>query len=242
MKRVLIVEESRDLRRLLREMLPALFPTWETVAAENLEDAEQRYRSEFFALAILDVDYSGRPGGLEVLRDWTGAARRCPVVATTAAHARVPVIWTLNPAEVLLKPWDVHEIRARLARAAASGAVDVPAVATFVARVDGVEVRPEFVFAGALITSDLQCQFPDGHREKLGAKEYGILAAFAHAPQELVLREHVLREVWGPGANTQSNSLNVYVSRLRRLFAEHGDQFERAVTTEAKVGWRIAPQ
>lgn len=242
MKRVLIVEESRDLRRLLLEMLPALFPAWETVGADSLEDAEHRYRSEIFALAILDVDYAGPPSGVDVLREWTGAVRRCPVVATTTAHARVPVIWALNPAEVLLKPWDVHEIRARLARAAASGAPVTPAAAPFVARVDGVEVRPEFAFAAAVITPDLQCRFPDGHREKLGAKEYGILAAFAHAPRELVLREYVLREVWGPGANTQSNSLNVYVSRLRRLFAEHGGQFERAVTTEAKVGWRIAAQ
>lgn len=237
MKRVLIVEESRDLRRLLLEMLPTLFPTWETVGADSLEAAESRYRNEIFALAILDVDYSGARGGIEVLREWTGAARRCPVVATTTAHARVPLIWVLNPAEVLLKPWDVHEIRARLARAAASGALAPPA--TFAARVDGVVVRPEFTFAGAVIMSDLQCQFPDGHREKLGAKEYGILAAFAHAPQSLVLREHVLREVWGPDANTQSNSLNVYVSRLRRLFAEHGGRFEAAVVTEAKVGWRI---
>lgn len=237
MKRVLIVEESRDLRRLLLELLPTLFPTWETVGADNLEEAESRHRNEIFALAILDADYSGARGGIDVLREWTGAARRCPVVATTTAHARVPLIWVLNPAEVLLKPWDVHEIRARLARAAASGA---PATG-FATRVDGVAVRSEFAFAGAVITSDLQCRFPDGHREKLGAKEYGILAAFAHAPQSLVLREQVLREVWGPDANTQSNSLNVYVSRLRRLFAEHGGQFEAAVATEAKVGWRIAP-
>lgn len=239
MKRVLIVEESRDLRRLLREMLPALFPTWETMAADGLEEAERRYRSEIFALAILDADYSGSRGGVEVLREWTGAGRRCPVVATTTAHARVPLLWVLNPAEVLLKPWDVHEIRGRLARAAASGA---PApVASFAARVDGVAVRPEFAFAAAVITPDLQCRFPDGHREKLGAKEYGILAAFAHAPHALVLREQVLRDVWGSDANTQSNSLNVYVSRLRRLFAEHGGSFENTVTTEAKVGWRMAP-
>lgn len=239
MKSVLIVEESRDLRRLLLEMLPALFPTWETVGAENLEEAESRYRNEIFALAILDVDYSGARGGIDLLRDWTGAGRRCPVVATTTAHAKVPLLWVLNPAEVLLKPWDVHEIRARLARAAASGTS--ASAETFAARVDGVAVRPEFTFAGAMITSDLQCRFPDGHREKLGAKEYGILAAFAHASQSLVLREQVLREVWGPDANTQSNSLNVYVSRLRRLFAEHGGRFEVSVMTEAKVGWRIAP-
>jgi DNA-binding response OmpR family regulator len=240
MKRVLIVEESRDLRRLLLEMLPALFPAWQTLGADSLEEAERWYRSEVFTLAILDVDYSGPRSGIEVLREWTGAMRRCPVVATTTAHARMPLIWVLNPAEVLLKPWDVHEIRARLARAAASEAAVPPA--TFAARVDGVAVRPEFAFAGAVVTPDLQCEFPDGHREKLGAKEYGILAAFAHAPQALVLREQLLRDVWGADADTRSNSLNVYVSRLRRLFAEHGGQFEQTVNTEAKVGWRIAPR
>lgn len=238
MKRVLIVEESRDLRRLLLEMLPALFPEWETVGAESLEEAERLHRNEIFALAVLDVDYRGPRRGIDVLRDWTGAARRCPVVAATIVHALVPEIWAMNPAEVLLKPWDVHEIRARLARAMASGAAAAtPAVSV---RADGVAVRDEFDFAGARITPDLRCRFPDGHAEELGAKEYGILSCFAHAPQELVLREQVLREAWGSDANTQSNSLNVYLSRLRRLFAEHGGDFERTVSTEAKVGWRIA--
>lgn len=238
MKRVLIVEESRDLRRLLLEMLPALFPEWETVGAENLDEAERLHRSELFALAVLDVDFRGPRRGLDVLRDWTGTGRRCPVVAATIVHALVPEIWAMNPAEVLLKPWDVHEIRARLARAMASGeAAPAPAAAV---RADGVEMRGEFDFAGASITPDLLCRFPDGHAERIGAKEYGILCCFAHAPQELVLREQVLREVWGSDANTQSNSLNVYLSRLRRLFAEHGGDFERVVSTEAKVGWRIA--
>lgn len=238
MKRVLIVEESRDLRQLLREMLPALFHDWETVAAESLEEAERLHRHELFALAILDVDYGGARRGLDLLCDWTGTARRCPVVATTISHVRVPEIWTHNPAEVLLKPWDVHEIRVRLARAMAGGAV--MATAPVPARVDGVELRAAFTFAGASVTPDLECRFPDGHCEKLGAKEYGILANFAHAPQSLVLREELLREVWGADANSQSNSINVYVSRLRRLFAEHGGDFEGTVTTEAKVGWRLA--
>lgn len=239
MRRVLIVEESRDLRRLLLEMLPALFPDWETVGADNLDEAELRHRSEIFALAILDVDYSGARRGLDVLRGWTGPIRRCPVVATTIAHALVPQIWELEPAEVLLKPWDVHEIRARLSRAMARSG-GAPA-ADFPARIDGVEVRAGFAFAGASVTPDLRCRFPDGHVEKLGPKEYGVLAAFAHAPQPLVLREQLLRDVWGLDANTHSNSVNVYVSRLRRLFAEHGGDFERTVTTEAKVGWRLAP-
>jgi DNA-binding response OmpR family regulator len=159
-------------------------------------------------------------------------------VATTISHALVPEIWALNPAEVLLKPWDVHEIRPRLARAIATDAVNTSGV--IAARVDGVEVRPVFEFAGARVTPDLQCEFPDGHRESIGAKEYGILASFAHAPQPLVLREQLLREVWGADANTQSNSMNVYLSRLRKLFAEHGGDFERTVITETKIGWRIA--
>lgn len=236
MKRVLIAEESRDLRQLLLEMLPAVFPDWEVVVVDNLREAERRHRSEVFALALLDADYSGTPRGMELLREWTVTLRRCPVVATTISHALVPEIWALNPAEVLLKPWDVHEIKARLARAAASGAPTAPPSVT---RVDGVEIRPEFVFAGVSVTPDLQCRFPDGHREQLGAKEYGLLAAFAHASRPLVFREELLREVWGADANMRSNSINVYLSRLRRLFAEHGSDFEAAVQTEAKVGWRV---
>ena len=236
MKRVLIAEESRDLRHLLLEMLPALFPDWEPVGASTPDEAQQRYRGEIYALAVLDVDFGHPCGAISLLREWTGPMARCPVVATTLSHPRVPEIWQLNPADVLLKPWYVHEIRARLARAIESRA---PQSAAYSTRVDGVAIRPEFDFAGARITPDLACLFPDGHREVLGAKEYGILAEFAHARQSLLPREILLREVWGADANAQSNSVNVYVSRLRKLFAEHGGNFEDSVATEAKVGWRL---
>ena len=217
-------------------MLPKLFPDWQTVGADSLDEAERLLRRELFALAILDVDFSGPRRGLDALQEWSGANRRCPIIATTRSHALLPEIWARNPADVLLKPWDVHEIRARLGRAVAASA---PNDAPSGARAAGVEVRGEFTFAGATITPDLRCRFPDGHCETLGAKEYGILACFAHAPRSLVLREQLLRDVWGNDANSQSNSINVYLSRLRKLFAEHGGHFDRAVATEAKIGWRI---
>lgn len=239
MKRVLIVEESTGLRQLLLEMLPRLFPDWETVGAESLDEAERHFRTELFALAILDVDFGGVGGGLELLRAWSGSDRRCPVVATTLSHALLPEIWALDPAEVLLKPWDVPEIRARLARAMATGGKGQSSEPFALTRVDGVAVQPQFTFAGAVVTPDLQCRFPNGQRLNLGAKEYGILACFAHATQTLVPREQLLRAVWGNDANSASNSVNVYLSRLRKLFAENGGHFDRCVATEAKVGWRI---
>ncbi len=237
MKSVLVVEGSPDLLRLFMEILPTVFPDWRMHGASNLRDADSAYRNSVFSLILLDMDFGDAiSDSLALLRSWNATGRQCPVVATTTSRAALPRIWSENPAEVLLKPWEPFEIKPRLNRALASTLnVDDPPQ-----RADGVALRRDFVFGGARITSDLLCRFSDGQVEKLGPKEYGILATFAECGGTLVTREKLLRAVWGADANSASNSVNVYVSRLRRMFEPHRVDFDALVVTEAKTGWRIA--
>lgn len=238
MKSVLVVDASPDLVRLFAETLPGLFPDWKIHEAHDLRTADRVYRDHVLSLVVLDMDFGGAAGeSFELLRAWNAEGRQCPVVATTASRAALTRIWTESPDEVLLKPWDPLEIKPRLSRVAAARR----AAPETTARADGVALRGEFRFGGAHVTPDLLCRFPDGHRESLAAKEYGVLVNFAANRGTLVTREKLLRAVWGADADSSSNSVNVYISRLRRLFEEHGANFATLVSTETKVGWRIAP-
>lgn len=240
MKTVLVVEESPDLLKLLLEMLPRLFPDWRMVGALNPQQADEIYRSRLLSLAIIEVSLGKDPmAGVALLRRWRADGAGFPIVFTTSMRSLFPTLMDAGPDDVLLKPWDSFEIKARFGRIITAGEKRAP-TRSEAPRADGIRIREAFTFAGATITPDFLCQFPDGHVGKLGAKEYGILASLADARGRVLTRESLLQEVWGAGADTSSNSVNVYLSRLRKRFTGHGCPFDDTVVTEAKIGWRIA--
>jgi DNA-binding response OmpR family regulator len=239
MKTVLLAERSPDLRRLLLETLPGLFPDWRLLGAGSAPEADELQRAHLLSLIILDPAVSATTdAGIALIRRWRQNGVTTPIAASTSTRTLAPALWTAGVDDVLLKPWDGIDLQHRLERlirlsAAAREENRRP-------RADGIAVSTAFNLGTVTITPDFLCHFPDGCVERLGVKEYGILSVFAGARGGVVLREALLLQVWGSSASTESNSINVYLSRLRRLFADHKVDFNRLVATEAKIGWRIA--
>jgi len=78
-----------------------------------------------------------------------------------------------------------------------------------------------------------------GERQRLSRIESRLLAfLFKHANQVLS-REKVLRQVWGPSYEKEYHYLKVYISHLRRKLREPA-QHRRYIHTERKVGYRFA--
>jgi|CXWL01.1.fsa_nt_gi DNA-binding response OmpR family regulator len=240
MRTVLIAERSPDLLRLLLEAFPSLFPEWRVLGAASEFEAEEIQRNQILTLIVLDAAVSATPqDSIALIRRWRADGLAIPIVATTSARSLAPALWAAGADDVLLKPWDSFDLQhrlERLVRLSAAGREDNRRP-----RADGVAVGAAFTFGPATITPDFLCHFPDGCAERIGVKEYGILSVFASARGRMILREDLLRKIWGADASTDSNSVNVYLSRLRRLFTEHQADFNRLVFTEAKIGWRISP-
>lgn len=95
-----------------------------------------------------------------------------------------------------------------------------------------------FDFGGATIHPDLRISFGPFIR-RIGAKHLGILREFASRPGQLVLKEELIRAVWGADANTNSGSVNQYLHVLRKLYREAGVEFSDFVKPESKAGWRV---
>jgi DNA-binding winged helix-turn-helix (wHTH) protein len=62
---------------------------------------------------------------------------------------------------------------------------------------------------------------------------------FAERAGGLVLKDELVRRVWGSDANDAGHSVNEYVSTLRRLFGKHKVDLNKLVASEPKAGWRI---
>lgn len=230
--RLLLVIENPDLGGILRLALRA-FDLELFVRPAAAADALRR-RS--FDLAVVDLSFGGRPAGMELIRAWRKAGGSLPVIAISDFPQPSIGIEALDAGadDFLRKPFHHEELLARIRKLLRRAAAEPLRKAGGV-----VLARSAFVFGGATVTPNLLVRFPLGGEERIRPKQHGILQAFAERAGTLVLKEELVRTVWGSDANDAGHSVNEYVSLLRRLFLRHGVDFNRLVASEPKAGWRV---
>jgi len=69
---------------------------------------------------------------------------------------------------------------------------------------------------------------------RLTAKEYQVLELFVINPGRIFTREEVLERVWGPGFESDSNLIDVYVKNLRKKL------YDNVIETVRGLGYRFA--
>lgn len=232
--RLLLLIESRDLGGILQLALRDHELEWFR-APGPAGDAILR-RS--FDLAIVDLAFGGRPAGLDSIREWRAAQTGFPIIAIADIPQPSLAVESLDAGadDFLRKPFHHEELVVRIRKLLERGKAE-----SFARRAGGVLLgREPFSFGDALVTPNLVIRFPDGSEEKIGPKQHGILRVFADRAGELVLKEELVRAVWGSDGNDAGHSVNEYVSKLRALFIRHGLDLNRWVASEPKAGWRIA--
>lgn len=232
--RLLLLIENPDLGEILklalREHELELF-----TRAGPVDDA---FRRRSFDLAIVDLDTGGRAAGIELVRGWRRAGSSLPVIVISDIPQPSLGVEALNAGadDFLRKPFHHEELLARIRKLLRQGAPSA------LRKAGGVLLgKTAFVFGGATVTPDLLVRFPLGGEARLRPKQHGILKVFAERAGGLVLKEELIRSVWGSDASDTGHSVNEYISILRRLFVRHRIDFNRLVVSEPKAGWRIHP-
>lgn len=223
MTRILIVDDDTQLLRALRINLRArhyqvdLAPdgsTALTVAARNPPD-----------LVILDL---GLPDmdGIEVvhgLRGWSSA----PILVLSARGAQAEKVTALDAGadDYVTKPFGMDELLARI-RSALRRATPTDAV------VVETEAFTIDLAAKRLTTAEGEV--------RLTPTEWHLLEILVRNPDKLISQQQLLREVWGPTYETETNYLRVYMAQLRRKL-ELEPSRPRHLLTEPGMGYRFQP-
>jgi two-component system KDP operon response regulator KdpE len=177
-------------------------------------------------LVILDL---GLPDidGIDVihgLRGWT----QIPIVVLSARPDQADKVAALDAGadDYITKPFGIDELLARL-RAALRRAT--------------AEDNQPAVTIGAF-TVDLASKTVTGGGEpvRLTPTEWHLLEALVRNPGKLVGQPQLLRELWGPGYEKQTNYLRVYMAQLRRKL-ESNPSRPRHLLTEPGLGYRFQP-
>lgn len=218
----LIIDDEVQIRRLLHIVLEG--DGYRVLESESGEQGLSDIALRRPDIVLLDL---GLPkiDGLTVLRrlrEWS----RVPVLVLTVRAGAEEKVAALDAGadDYVTKPFDSPELLARLRaiqRRTPLGSED-----------------PYFQAGHLAIDFNARTVTVKGHEVKLTSTEYALLRVLARHAGKVVTHKQLLREVWGPNAEEQSQYLRVYMTHLRKKIELPGAT-EKLLRTESGIGYRL---
>jgi two-component system, OmpR family, KDP operon response regulator KdpE len=220
--RVLVVDDEPQLQRALTTNLKARgYDVDNAATGERALELAARHHPD---AVILDL---GLPGidGIEVVRGLRGWSR-VPILVLSARGGEAAKVAALDAGadDYVTKPFGMDELLARL-RAALRRMTPAEEEATVETADFSVDLANRQVRRG-------------GEVVHLTPTEWHVLEVLVRHPGKLVSQRQLLKEVWGPAYETETNYLRLYLAQLRRkLEPEPGHP--RYLITEPGMGYRF---
>lgn len=215
--RILLVEDDTLLGMAVRDQIAAEGHAVDW--ARRLAEAEDHIAAAHYDLVLLDLMLpDGR--GLDFLRQRRQAGDSMPVIVLTARDQVSDRIAGLNAGadDYLVKPFDLDELSARL------GAV----ARRYVGKPD-----PAVRMGDLVIDTAARSIHKAGRAVVLTAREWGLFEAFLHRPGRLLSKAQLEERLYAFNAEVESNTIEVYVARLRKKLGAD------AICTERGLGYRL---
>lgn len=205
---ILLVDDDLRLRGLLETYLTR--EGFKVAAAGNSEQMERALRELPIDLMVLDLTLPGR-GGLDICRDLRAAQNSLPVIMLTAKGDDIDRILGLEIGadDYLGKPCNPRELVARI-RAVLRRRQTAPHGAPII---DAAPVQ----FGPFRLNPANRVLERDGGPVSLTTSEFAVLFALVTHPGETLSRERLLTLARGRERGAFDRSIDVQLSRLRRL-------------------------
>jgi two-component system phosphate regulon response regulator OmpR len=230
--RILVVDDDLRLRDLLKRYL-----TEQGFGVETVPDGaamDHNFRRTRYDLMVLDLMLPGEDG-LAICRRLRATGNDVPIIMLTAKGDDVDRIVGLEMGadDYLAKPFNPRELVARISAVMRRQA---PAAAP------GAPAREDTVIAFGPFTFNLgtRALARDGQPIALTTGEYSVLKVFAENPREPLSRDKLMDRARGREHESYDRSIDVQVSRLRKLLGED-PQSPRYLQTVWGFGYVFIP-
>jgi two-component system KDP operon response regulator KdpE len=218
---VLVIDDEPPIRRLLRLTLePQGYRVFEADNGQlGLQEAAAR-RPDVIVLELGLPDMDGVTV-LKRLREWS----QTPVLVLSVRDREADKVAALDNGadDYLTKPFGTEELLARM-RAVQRRAP---------------EAQEEPVFVSGDLTVDLASRTVMVKKKEvhLTATEYALLRELVRHAGRVVMHAQLLRAVWGPNSENQSQYLRVYITHLRKKLETTTSG--KLIQTEPGIGYRL---
>jgi len=233
---ILIVEDEPELANIIAQQLESV--GMQTQVYHRSELALRFLQRNFANLILLDITLPDQDG-FSFLDELKRNEINVPVIFLTGNDSEVSKVkgLDLGADDYVTKPFSAAELIARihavLRRAEASRDNHVTKNASL--------SDSPFPFEGAVVDpGKLTAKFSDGTTEKIGRKEFGIIAYLASNPSVIITRKNLIHSVWGLHADVRSRSLDQYIVKIRDLFSRKGHPLTNLRTIHG-IGYEFTP-
>lgn len=215
--RVLLIEDDMILGAAVRDQIAADGHSIDWV--QRLDVAQDAIATTGFDLVLLDLMLpDGR--GIPFLRRLRAKGDVTPVIILTALDQISDRIDGLNAGadDYLVKPFDLAELSARIGSVARRYAGN-----------------PNPIVKHGALEIDLAAHsvYRDGKSVTLTAREWALFEVFLSRPGQLLSKAQLEGKMYDFGAEIESNTIEVHVSRLRKKLGAS------VIETERGLGYRL---
>lgn len=218
---ILVVEDERNLADAICHILEGA--GYNAEAAYDGKAGLSYARSGLYDAMILDVMLPGM-NGFDVVHELRHEGNALPVLMLTARTSTTDKVEGLDAGadDYMTKPFEAPELLARL-RA--------------LTRRKGDVVIDEVSFGDITLdlnTHDLSCESRTVH---LSGKEFEVMRLLMGSTQRVVSKQDLLARVWGTENNASENSVEAYISFLRKKLSHIRSKVQ--ITTLRMLGYRL---
>ena len=203
--RLLLAEDDQELVAALKKDLQSA--GYAVDVADNGVDAEFLGNEMIYDVVVLDLGLPKR-NGIDVLTNWRATGNHLPVIVLTARnawHERVDG-FKVGADDYLDKPFHVEELLARIT-----------------ALLHRSSQQPGGILHSGGLSLDEEQQTvttEDGQTYKLTGIEFRLLRYFLLNPGHVLSKSRLTEHVYDFDSEKDSNVIEVYVRRLRRLLGK----------------------
>src|SRR6478672_5258207 len=223
--RVLVVDDEPQITRVLKTVLTS--QGFDVRTAPEGESALVNFREWSPELVITDL-YMPHMDGVELCRRIREVSTVPIIVLSVKGEDKTKVEALDSGADdYVTKPFSMDELMARIRaalRRRPNAAVDEPVVETDDFRID--LAAKQVTIAGEAV--------------RLTPTEWNVLEVLVRNQGKLVSQRKLLKDVWGPQYETETEYLRVYLAALRRKLEPVPSQ-PRYFITEPGMGYRFRP-
>ena len=218
---ILVVEDERNLADAICRIIEDA--GYNAEACYDGRSGLMSAESGLYDAVVLDVMLPGL-SGFEIVHEMRHKHIDTPVLMLTARTATTDKVEGLDAGadDYMTKPFEAPELLARL-RA--------------LTRRQGEVVLDELQFADLTLdisTHDLHCADRSVH---LSGKEFEVLSMLMSSNARVVSKQDMLTRVWGADGETSENSVEAYISFLRKKLAHLKSEVQ--ITTLRMLGYRL---
>ena len=219
---ILIIEDEAQIRKLLEIILESNdYKVWQAFSGKEGIVLAASHPPDLILLDIGLPDLSGHEI-LKELRTWFNR----PILILSVQDSEEDIVSALDhgATDYITKPFRTAELLARIRSA--------------LRRNQSGQVNAGITCGDLQIDLAARTVKKNNEMVRLTSTEFNLLALFVKNEGRVLTHHYLLKEIWGPGFQTETQYLRVFVGSLRKKIEDNPNQPKHLIT-ESRVGYRF---